>query len=384
MKKYFTPTIRVHICEALVLSSSATFPSNIKNQAPQSVLALNFVLRKVKRGKDTLDVQRLPKRVILCKLNLRKIEYAVYIAESDFSKRWNVYAKVPQLTFLRKVFLKETKGLYKIKFPKLWAAIESSNSESNTYLTDHRTSGISEEYFLAHYFKNFDHVTLISTGCLSSQNKYHLKSYVEEFIEVYKDILRFAASKDFALLLRQIKNGNTEDDDKKALIGFAKFALYTFKIINMCSSGDGSSFSNDDQSIDAFFNGIGNSDIDTNNVSMSDFNFQDFGMSGDSEIDAILANWQDSSLEQSNSVDISFTGDNKANTGNMYDDRAVDWLNEAKENGVELDDSYERACEGGVMHKEKQDMAEAVEKAYESGKCSQEEHDKLLRRLNPL
>ena len=29
-------------------------------------------------------------------------------------------------------------------------------------------------------------------------------------------------------------------------------------------------------------------------------------------------------------------------------------------------------------------MAEAVEKAYESGKCSQEEHDKLLRRLNPL
>ena len=114
MKKYFTPTIRVHICESLVLSSSATFPSNIKNQAPQSVLALNFVLRKVKRGKDTLEVQRLPKRVILCKLNLRKIEYAVYIAESDFSKRWNVYAKVPQLTFLRKVFLKETKGLYKI------------------------------------------------------------------------------------------------------------------------------------------------------------------------------------------------------------------------------------------------------------------------------
>mgnify|MGYP001236276706 CR=1 FL=1 len=190
--------------------------------------------------------------------------------------------------------------------------------------------------------------------------------------------MKFAASKDFALLLRQIKNGNTEDDDKKALIGFAKFALYTFKIINMCSSGDGSSFSNDDQSIDAFFNGIGNSDIDINNVSMSDFNFQDFGMSGDSEIDAILANWQDSSLEQSNSVDISFTGDNKANTGNMYDDRAVDWLNEAKKNGVEIDGAYERKCGGGIMPYEQHRLIKAVEDAYKNGKISKEVCDKLI------
>lgn len=381
MKRYTTPTIRIHVSEAIVLASSATTKTDVNNQSSQDVLSYNFVLRKVKRGKDTLELHKLPKRVILCKLYLRKIEYAVYIAESDFFRTWNVYAKVPQLTFLRKV--KETKGLYKTKFPKLWAAIDSSSNESSTYLTSHIKSSTNEEYFLAHYFKNFDYKTLVSTGNLSLQNKYHLKSYIEQFIEVYKDILRFAASKDFALLLRQIKNGNTEDDDKKALIGFAKFAIYTFKIVNMCTSGDGSSFSNDDQAIDAFFNGIGNSDIDINNVSMSDLNSQDFGFSGDTDIDAILSEWQDASLQQANGADISFTGE-KADTGNMYDDRTIDWLNEAKENGVELDDSYERACEGGVMHKKKNDMAEAVEKAYKSGKCSQEKHDELLSGLNSL
>lgn len=380
MKRYTTPTIRIHVSEAIVLASSATTKTDVNNQSSQDVLSYNFVLRKVKRGKDTLELHKLPKRVILCKLYLRKIEYAVYIAESDFFRTWNVYAKVPQLTFLRKVFLKETKGLYKTKFPKLWAAIDSSSNESSTYLTSHIKSSTNEEYFLAHYFKNFDYKTLVSTGNLSLQNKYHLKSYIEQFIEVYKDILRFAASKDFALLLRQIKNGNTEDDDKKALIGFAKFAIYTFKIVNMCTSGDGSSFSNDDQAIDAFFNGIGNSDIDINNVSMSDLNFQDFGFSGDTDIDAILSEWQDASLQQANGADISFTGE-KADTGNMYDDRTIDWLNEAKENGVELDDSYERRCGGGAMPWEKYKMEEAVEKAYKSGKCSLEKRDELLSKL---
>ena len=64
--------------------------------------------------------------MFLCEVRQQKLEYAIYIAESDFTKDWNVYAKIPQLTFLRRLFKQQSNGVFKYKFPLLWNAINNS------------------------------------------------------------------------------------------------------------------------------------------------------------------------------------------------------------------------------------------------------------------
>lgn len=107
LKKYFKPRIYIYEIDDVLLSSSDNTQLSVRSRASKNynkVLAYNFILRKKDKGKDFLRIKKLPNRVFLCEVRQQKLEYAIYIAESDFTKDWNVYAKIPQLTFLRRLF----------------------------------------------------------------------------------------------------------------------------------------------------------------------------------------------------------------------------------------------------------------------------------------
>lgn len=372
MKKYSKPKTKLHEVSYVLLSASGTTNNNAPKVNKNQVLFYNFILKK-KKGYDYVKIQSRSERVIFCKLRQRGMEYALYIAESDYAKEWTVYAKIPQLTYMRKIF-KMKEDTYKHQFPKLWKVINTSKNDNCAYLTDHSTSSeIKEEYFLARSFKTFNYGEVISNNVLSKRDKYFLKNCVEEFTGVYKEMLKFVASKDFAELIRQTKNG-TIQDDRTAYLGMAKFAIFAFKIINLMGGIDTSSL-NEDKLIDAFFDGVG--DIDVDSFNSLDLSAQDAMMIGEGNMDEVLAQWQDSPSPNSSS-DISFTG---ANTGNSFNDAALDLLNDARAHGVELNSSYEVNPSGGFMSKDKYGISQAIKKALSDGKITQAKCDELLNKL---
>lgn len=379
-KKYFKPRIYIYEIEDVLLSSSDNTQLSVRSRASKNynkVLAYNFILRKKDKGKDFLRIKKLPNRVFLCEVRQQKLEYAIYIAESDFTKDWNVYAKIPQLTFLRRLFKQQSNGVFKYKFPLLWNAINNSQNKKSVYITEHYAQNENEDYYIAHDFSDFDYKTLVTEGELTKRNKYMLKSYIIEFTNVYKEMLKFAGSKDFKTLLRQIKNGTIENE-AVAYLGLAKFAIFSFKIITMFTNGGNASNSNEDSLIDLFFGGMDNFEVE--NFNFLDLTQQDVDMLNDGKFDNLISQWEDSSLVQNDSAAISFTG-NSANTGNIFDDRGLDVLNEAREKGIDLKSSYERAPDGGIMNKDKYDIEQAIKQGLKDGKISQQKCDYLLDKL---
>ena len=192
LKKYFKPRIYIYEIDDVLLSSSDNTQLSVRSGASKNynkVLAYNFILRKKDKGKDFLRIKKLSNKVFLCEVRQQKLEYAIYIAESDFTKNWNVYAKIPQLTFLRRLFKQQSNGVFKYKFPLLWNAINNSQNKKSVYITEHYAQNENEDYYIAHDFSDFDYKTLVTEGELTKRNKYMLKSYIIEFTNVYKEMI---------------------------------------------------------------------------------------------------------------------------------------------------------------------------------------------------
>lgn len=80
--------------------------------------------------------------------------------------------------------------------------------------------------------------------------------------------------------------------------------------------------------------------------------------------------------------------------GNRYDDNALDFLNKAKEYGIELprsvthypssksDIRIDRSVNGGFLDIDKSIIRDKLKEYLESGKITSSQHDELISRLN--
>lgn len=109
-----------------------------------------------------------------------------------------------------------------------------------------------------------------------------------------------------------------------------------------------------------------------------DLTFGDLGLNIDGNINSLdsdseLANYL---LSEGNAEDlsqISFTG----NEGNMYDDRAADFMAEAASYGVDMDIDIERAPNGGLSYVTKVQASLKLDEALKNGDITQEVYKKL-------
>lgn len=118
------------------------------------------------------------------------------------------------------------------------------------------------------------------------------------------------------------------------------------------------------------------------NFSIGDLTFGDLGLNFDGNINSLDSDSKlaDYLLSEGNAEDlsqISFTG----NEGNMYDERAADFMAEATSHGVDMDIEPERSPDGGLSHVSKVEASLKLDEALEKGEITQTEYKDLKDKL---